>query len=118
MTSPFSHLLKKGYKLIWDERHQMALNNMKCYLNNVPFVSSYDLNKILLLYVSTILSALGAMLAQKDDNNKEITIYYISKTLLDYETMYTPIKNMCFIIVFLMKNLIHYILENITYIIV
>lgn len=31
------------------------------------------------------------MLAQKDDEGKERVIYYISKTLINYEIRYTPI---------------------------
>jgi len=70
-----------------------------------------------LLYVSATLSALGTMLAQKDDNNKERAIYYINKTLLDYEARYTLIEKMYFAIVFSIENLRNYMLWNKTYII-
>jgi len=77
----------------------------------------YDSDKCLLLYVLETLSALRAMIAQKDDKNKERAIYYINKTLLDYETRYTPIKNMYFVIIFSSKYLRHYMLGNTTYVI-
>jgi len=57
------------------------------------------------------------MLAQKDNIGKERAIYYISKTLIDYETRYTPIGIMCFTIIFLIEKLRHYMLVNITFII-
>ena len=57
------------------------------------------------------------MLSYKDDNNKERAIYYISKTLLDYETRYTPIKKMYFSIVFSIEKLRCYMLGNTTYVI-
>jgi len=67
--------------------------------------------------VSTTLNALEGMLAQKDDDNKERQIYYISMTLLDYEIMYTLIEKMCFGIVFATQMLRHYMLGNTTYVI-
>lgn len=56
----------------------------------------------------------GSTLAQKDENNKERVIYYISRTLVDYEIRYTPIENMYFSIVFSIENLRHYMLGNTT----
>jgi len=117
MASPFSHLLKKGEKFIWDEKCQKYLENIKIYITNAPILSPYNLEKILLLYVSTTLSSLGIMLAQKDENNKERAICYINKTLLEYEIRYNLIENYVFNIVFSTKNIRHYMLGNTTYII-
>lgn len=39
----------------------------------------------MILYVSTTLEALGALLVQLDHNNNEIVVYYISRTLVGYE---------------------------------
>jgi len=85
MTSPFSHFLKEDEKFIWDDKRKNDLDNIKIHLTNTPILTPYNLDKTLLLYSSTTLSALGEMLTKKDDKNKEITIYYISKTLLDYD---------------------------------
>lgn len=74
--------------------------NIKRYLTNAPAFSLYDYEKNFLLYVYVTLSALGEMLAQKDDDSKERAIYYISKTLIDYEIRYMPIEKMCFVIIF------------------
>jgi len=63
MTFLFSHLLKKGEKFIWDEKYQKALDNIKRYLTNTPFLAPYNLEKSLSLYVSATLSALGEILA-------------------------------------------------------
>jgi len=78
MTSPFFHLLKKDEKFIWDEKYKKALDKNKIFLTNSPILSPYNLKNILLLYVLVALSALRALIAQKDDNNKERAIYYIN----------------------------------------
>jgi len=105
INSPFSHLLKKDEKFLWNEKCQKDLENINMYLTNSPIFSPYDSKNILLLYISIALSALGEMLAQKDDKDKERVIYYINENLLDYETRYTTIENMCFTIIFSIKKL-------------
>ena len=50
------------------------------------------LGKPFLLYISTIDIALGALLAQNDEQGREHAIYYISQTLVGYELNYSLIK--------------------------
>lgn len=68
------------------------MDRIKRYITNPPVLAPYDSKKSILLYVSETISTIGAILAQKDDNNKERAIYYISKTFLNYEIKYTLIK--------------------------
>ena len=49
----------------------------------------------LLLYLLVSDIALGCMLAQLDDSNKERVIYYLSKRMLDYEIKYDMIEHYC-----------------------
>ena len=56
--------------------------------------------KPLILYISTIYMALGALLAQEDQNNKEHAIYYISRTLVSYKAKYPVIEKACLTVVF------------------
>ena len=50
------------------------------------------------------------MLAQEDDDNNEIAVYYLSKRFHDYETRYTPIKKSCFALMWAVQKLRHIIL--------
>ena len=56
--------------------------------------------KPLILYISTMDIALGALLAQEDQNNKEQAIYYISRMLVSFETKYSIIEKACLAVVF------------------
>ena len=56
--------------------------------------------KPLILYISTIDTALGALLAQENQNNKEQAIYYISRTLVSYEAKYSIIEKAFLAVVF------------------
>lgn len=92
----------------------LELKFLKTFIFNL---SPYDLERNLLVYVSTTLSSLGEMLTQQEDEGKERAIYYIRKTFIDYEMRYTPIEKMYFVIIFATKKLRYYMLGNTTYII-
>jgi len=57
------------------------------------------------------------MLYQKDTKNKERAIYYLSKTLIDYQTRYTPMKKLCYGIIFATEKLRHYLLHYTTFVV-
>lgn len=57
------------------------------------------------------------MLCEENDEKKERVIYYLSKTLLEYETIYTFMKSLYLGIVFLIEKLRHYLLYYITYVV-
>ena len=57
------------------------------------------------------------MLCPKDDENKERAIYYLSKTLIDYETRYTPMEKLCFGIILCIEKLRNYLLYCTTYVV-
>lgn len=65
---PFTHLLKKDVKFVWDERCQKAFEDIKQYLFNIPpMLIPMDFSKEEYLYISTTLYTLGEMLYQQDD---------------------------------------------------
>ena len=66
----------------------------------------------LILYISVTPIALGALLAQHDDQGRERAIYYISKTLVSYELNYTPMEKACLAVVFSTQKLHHYMLGH------
>lgn len=55
--------MKKGVPFVWDQACQNAFNNIKEYLLNLLVFMSPALAKPLQLYVVTMESSLGALLA-------------------------------------------------------
>jgi len=55
-----------------------------------------------------------SLLVKKEEVGKEREIYFISKTLKEYETRYTPIKMLCQCIVFAIEILRHYMINSTT----
>nr|XP_023920445.1 uncharacterized protein LOC112031972 [Quercus suber] len=50
------------------------------------------------------------MLVQEGDDKNERAKYYVSKRFHDYETRYTPIKKLCFALVWVVQKLRHIVL--------
>lgn len=66
----------------------------------------------MILYISTTKSALGALLAQNDNEGCERVVYYINHTLVGYELNYSPIECDCLEIFFTTQKLRHYMLNH------
>jgi len=65
--------------------------------------------KPFLLYVKVMDHSLGALLAQKDNNDREQAIYYLSRTLIGMESLYNPIEKECLAPVFAIQKTRYYL---------
>ena len=52
---------------------------------------------------------MGALLAQQNDEGKENSLYYLSRTLNGAELNYSPIEKICLALMFAVKKLRHYL---------
>ncbi|KAH9300878.1 hypothetical protein KI387_012461, partial [Taxus chinensis] len=73
----------------WTEDCNEAFEAVKRFLLSPPTLMPPKLDRPLILYSRATNVSLAGMLAQEDDNKRECVIYFISRTLLDYETHYT-----------------------------
>ena len=64
--------------------------------------------KPLILYFAIEKEAVGAMLAQEDENGIEHAGYYLSKKFLPYEVNYNLVEKTCLSVVWVAKKLQHY----------
>ena len=103
---------KKNAPFRWNEECQKVFEEIKLYLLNPPVLAAPIAGKPLTLYTVTLEGSLGALLAQKNEQGKENTLYYLSKMLLGIENRYTPIEKHCLSLVFVVKKLRHYLLSH------
>ena len=52
--------------------------------------------------------SLGALCAQKNEEGKEVALYYLSRTLVGAELKYSPMEKICLSLVFAVQKLKHY----------
>ncbi|KAG9450509.1 hypothetical protein H6P81_010474 [Aristolochia fimbriata] len=111
---PFNRLLKKDTSFEWDDSCRNAFNNIKANLTKPTVLVAPIVNKPLLLYIATQEKSVGALLAQCDEDNKERSLYYLSRTLVGAELNYTPIRKTCLALIFAVQKLRHYLLAHST----
>lgn len=104
-AQPFNKNLSKGSTHIWNDECQQSLDQIKGYLEKPKVLMPPILGKSLILYILSIDSSLGVLLAQSDETGKEWAIYYISQTLVSYEMNYTSFEKAYLAVVFTSKKL-------------
>lgn len=114
---PFNELLNKSMVFEWNEKYQEAFDEIKCYLSTTPILVPPKDSLPFQLYLLMIDFALGIMLAQKNDLDREQSIYYLNWTLIDYELRYIYMECLCLAIIFVVKKLCYYMLNHMIYMI-
>ena len=90
---------------LWDEQCQNALDSLKRYLLNPPILVAPIKGHPLILYIAAMPSSVGAILAQHNDEGKEVTCYYLSCTMVGAEHKYSIIEKLCLALVFALNKL-------------
>jgi hypothetical protein len=90
----------------------MALEKIKEYLNTPPVLRVPKAGKACKLYVAAQERAIGAVLTQ-ENKGKEFMVAYLSRRLVDTETRYEFVKNLCLSLYFACNNLRRYLLSSV-----
>ena len=77
-------------------------------MNHVPTIQAPVRGRPLLLYLASNSQAIGALLAQKEDDGNEQPIYYLSRTLKDTKTRYPRIERACLVVIYTFQRLKRY----------
>uniref|UniRef100_A0A2N9J5I9 Reverse transcriptase domain-containing protein n=1 Tax=Fagus sylvatica TaxID=28930 RepID=A0A2N9J5I9_FAGSY len=67
LTSSFSHLLKKNMPFVWSQECQKAFETLKQIMSKLPTVCAPVMGKPLKLYLASNNQAIGALIAQDDE---------------------------------------------------
>jgi hypothetical protein len=108
--------MRKGVPFIWDQACKNALGDIKKYLTNPPVLCAPIKGKPLILYTTAMSTSLGALLAQNNNDDKEMSLYYLSRTL-GTDCNYPDIEKICLSLVFAAQKLRHYMLEHTVYLV-
>ena len=89
------------------------MNN--AYLTKPPILVPPVPEKLLLLYLTTIDTTMGALLTQYlKETRKENEIYYISKKMLPYEEKYSPLEKKYVALVWATRKLKEFDIKYVT----
>jgi hypothetical protein len=87
IAGPLNKLLKKNISYQWTKEQQKAFEYLKDCLISSPILVYPDWNKRFILFTNASTFALGAVLAQRDDEDHEHVIAYASRSLLPAENL-------------------------------
>uniref|UniRef100_A0A2N9FAT3 Integrase catalytic domain-containing protein n=1 Tax=Fagus sylvatica TaxID=28930 RepID=A0A2N9FAT3_FAGSY len=81
-------------------------------MTKLPTVCAPISGKPLRLYLASNSQAIGALIAQENDNGVEQPIYYVSRTLKDAESRYSGAERSCLALIYASQRLRHYFLAH------
>ncbi|CAB4418771.1 unnamed protein product [Rhizophagus irregularis] len=80
IAKPLHNLMKKGTEFEWKEEQQVAFDILRTKLIEKPILVYPDFDKEFILITDGSKIGLGAVLAQMNEDNKEIVIAYASRS--------------------------------------
>ncbi|XP_058202925.1 uncharacterized protein LOC131317386 [Rhododendron vialii] len=104
---PFFQLLKKREGYEWGAKCEQAFQDLKKYLAVAPLLSTPEPGESLILYLAVSEHAVSAVLL-RNKGPKQIQVYCVSKTLVDVEMRYLPLKKLILALRMAMWKLPHY----------
>ena len=81
-------------------------------MTKLPTVCAPAARKPLRFYLASNSQAIGALVAQEDDDGIEQPVYYVSRGLKDTETRYSVAERACLALVYASQRLRHYFLAH------
>jgi len=118
IAKPLHNLMRKEQPFEWTEDCQKALEQLKQKLTSPPILIYPDFNKPFLLYTDASSFGIGAVLAQKDEKNKEHVVAYASRRTDPSERNYYATELECLGVVWTVQHFRPYLQSNIPFTII
>uniref|UniRef100_A0A2N9HFT2 RNA-directed DNA polymerase n=1 Tax=Fagus sylvatica TaxID=28930 RepID=A0A2N9HFT2_FAGSY len=115
MKPPTSHKELKSFlgRLSYIRRFiPEAFERIQAIMTKLPTVCAPIAGKPLRLYLASNSQAIGALVAQENDDGVEQPVYYVSRGLKDTETRYSVAERACLALVYASQRLRHYFLAH------
>ncbi len=109
MAVPLFRLLKKNQVWNWSEREETAFKNIKESLAGRVRLTLPDFNKPFILTTDASQEGLAAILTQKNEQNIEIPVTFLSRTTTKAEKNYSTTDLECLAVVWAVKKLSNYL---------
>ena len=92
IIKPLQKMIRKNAKFKWDDEWKYAFGNIKTAISRAPVLRSPDFNRDFFLYTFTSDQSLVAVLTQKNDDNNEAPVSFMSTDLQGAELNHPTIE--------------------------
>nr|XP_023884357.1 uncharacterized protein LOC111996604 [Quercus suber] len=106
---PFFKTLKQAFE--WTDECEAAFQELKRYLSNPPLLSPSKEGENLYLYLTVSSTAVSAALI-REENRKQLPVYYVSQAFQGAEFKYPKIEKITFALIVASRKLRQYFQEN------
>jgi hypothetical protein len=110
MVKPIHNMLKHDQSFSWMEDVEKYFVGIKKEISSAPVLVKPDFDKDFIIYTNSTKEAIYVILLQKDDQNNEQPIAYMSQSLSDDEIKYSLIEKHTFSLVKAIEKFRHFIL--------
>ena len=104
IAGPLTELTKKNIPFEWTQKCQESFDKLKKILIENPVLSHPDFSKEFILITDASAEGLGAVLAQKNENDKEVVIAYASRRTNNNERNYPITELECLAIIWAVEH--------------
>jgi hypothetical protein len=115
---PLQKKICKDVEFKWDDEQKKAFNEIKNAISQSPMLRSLNFNKDFSLYTFASNQSLATILNQKDDENNEAPMLFMSTKLQGDELNYLAIDKLAYAVYKAINHFKYYILKNHTKVIV
>ena len=113
-TQPIIQLLKKFARFTWTDDCEQIFQKLKTTITSPPILHKLDTRQPLLVYITATNHTVKAALVQ-DVEGTQHSIYFVSRTLQDHETIYQMVEKLALSLVHSARRLRpHFQNHNIT----
>ncbi|GES76231.1 enzymatic polyprotein, putative [Rhizophagus clarus] len=112
IAKPISNLVRKNVEFKWEKKQQEAFEELKKRLMEYPVLIQPDFNRKFILMTDASGEGLGAVLGQKDENEKERVIAYARRSLTGAETNYAITDLECLAVVWAVQHFHKFLIER------
>lgn len=109
ISQPLHALTQKGKSYSWTEVEQKAFDTLRHALTHTPILAYPDFSKEFLLFTDASNFAIGCVLSQLNDNNREHVIAYGSHTLTATERRWSTFDRELWAIVWSIRHFRQYL---------
>ncbi|XP_038722022.1 uncharacterized protein LOC120014175 [Tripterygium wilfordii] len=99
--------IKSGRAFQWDDEYEAAFLGFKSYLQKPQLLATPKEGDMLQLYMAVSDHAISVVII-REERKVQYPIYYVSKTMLDAETRYSPLEKLLLALVMASRKLNHY----------
>jgi hypothetical protein len=109
IVDPLNNLTRKNVKFTWCDKCDHSFQTLIKYLSEKPILAFPNFDAPFFLSTDASQVGIGAVLSQKDENQREHPVYFTSRSLTEHERRYSSIERELLAIIYSTEKFKYYL---------